>query len=356
MSLAFGRLPSATSFTGTGSRGPRGGCDSGGWSAISWQQKWLSNDAVLQVELARRVSTLTIPASHCFASGEGGSWIVLRAWLACRAALCQTPPPISLTNVNPPSTLLAPGTTSLILSFNTPQPDTCGYSVGALLDLSQMQPVDTAGPTATHQVTVTGLNPNPQIVNPVYISCASAAGNWPLQYRAVAAPSGNFPRIGSIWGDVFTSQAAKIQLYNSLGMSSDRISALRAANPGVLILASDDATYSGPWAVFPDDYYLKDTQGNNIQVGPDGASMLNMTRPDVAEGVANYFYQQLVQSGLASDGFFLDDVFPTISWLNTDFYGNPGSDQQHGKWRSRQSRDSRRGVARRAIPRTQHPA
>jgi uncharacterized protein (TIGR03437 family) len=194
--------------------------------------------------------------------------------------------------------------------------------VGTLLDLSQMQPVDTAGPTATHQVLVTGLNPDPRVVNQVYISCASAAGNWPLQYRAAAAPSGNFPRIGSIWGDVFASQAAKIQLYNSLGMSSDRISALRAANPGVLILASDDATYSGPWAVFPDNYYLKDTQGNNIQVGPDGASMLNMTKPDVAEGVAKYFYQQLVQSGLACDGFFLDDVFPTISWLNTDFYGN----------------------------------
>jgi len=251
-------------------------------------------------------------------------WVVIALGLvACRAALCQTPPPISLTNVNPPSTLLAPGTTSLNLSFNTPQPDTCGYSVGALVDLSQMQPIDIAGPTATHQVTVTGLNSNPQIVNPVYISCASAAGSWPLQYRAVAEPSGSFPRIGSIWGDVFTTQAAKIQLYNSLGMSSERISALRAANPGVPILASDDATYSGPWAVFPDDYYLKDTQGNNIQVGPDGASMLNMTRPDVAEGVANYFYQQLVQSGLASDGFFLDDVFPTISWLNTDFYGNP---------------------------------
>jgi len=250
------------------------------------------------------------------------SVIAVTVWTCCTAT-GQTLPQISLTNVSPPSTLLAPGATSLNLSFNTPLADTCGYSVGALLDLSQMQPVDTAGPTATHQVTVTGLNSNPQIVNPVYIRCASAAGSWPLQYRAVAEPGGNFPRIGSIWGDVFASQAAKIQLYNSLGMSTDRISTLRAANPGVLILASDDATYSGPWAVFPDDYYLKDTQGNNIQVGPDGASMLNMTRPDVAEGVANYFYQQLAGSGLAWDGFFLDDVFPTISWLNTDFYGNP---------------------------------
>ena len=254
-------------------------------------------------------------------------WVVIAlSVLACPAALCQTPPPISLTNVYPPSTLLAPGATSLNLSFNTPQPDTCGYSVGTLLDLSQMQPVDIAGPTAAHQVTVTGLNPNPQIVNPFYIRCAAASGDWSLQYRAVAALSGSFPRIGSIWGDVYAnapSQAAKIQLYNSLGMSFDRMSALRAANPGVLILASDDATYSGPWAVFPDDYYLKDTQGNNIQIGPDGACLLNMTRPDVAEGVANYFYRQLVQGNLAWDGFFLDNVWTTISWLNSDFYGNP---------------------------------
>src|ERR1017187_4408504 len=87
-------------------------------------------------------------------------WVIALSVLACRAALCQTLLPISLTNVNPPSSLLAPGTTSLNLFFNTPQPDTCGYSVNSLLDLSQMQPVDIAGPTATHQVTVTGLNPD----------------------------------------------------------------------------------------------------------------------------------------------------------------------------------------------------
>jgi len=65
-----------------------------------------------------------------------------------RTAIGQTLPQISLTNVSPPSTLLAPGTTSLNLSFNTPQPDTGGYSVNTLLDLSQMQHVDIAGPSA----------------------------------------------------------------------------------------------------------------------------------------------------------------------------------------------------------------
>ena len=256
-------------------------------------------------------------------------WVVIAlSVVVCRAALCQTPPPLSLTNVNPPSTLLAPGTTSLNLSFNTPQPDTCGYSVGTLLDLSQMQPVDIAGPTATHQVTATGLNPDPQVVNNVFLRCASAAGFWALQYRAVAAPGGDFPRIGSIWGGsyVYTTQpaqAAKIQLYLSPGMSSDQVTALRAAEPGMISLLGADATYTGPWAVFPDDYYLKDLHGNKIQIALNGVYLLNLTMPEVAEALANDTYQLLMTRGLADDGIFLDNVFPTISWLNTDVYGNP---------------------------------
>jgi len=124
-------------------------------------------------------------------------------FLAWRAALSQTLPPISLTHLNPGSTLLPPGTSSLSVSFATPQADTCGYSVNTLLDLSQMQPVDTAGPSATHQVVMTGLNPDPRAVNDVYVRCASAAGFWAVQYRVVAALGEDFPRIGSIWAGDF---------------------------------------------------------------------------------------------------------------------------------------------------------
>jgi hypothetical protein len=179
-------------------------------------------------------------------------WVAIAlSLMAFRAALCQTLPPLALTNINPPSTLLAPGATSLNLSFNTPQPDTCGYSVGTLLDLTQMQPVDIAGPTATHQVTVIGLNPDPQVLNPVFIRCASAASFWSVQYRDVAAPGGDFPRIGSIWGGSFVyetqpAQAAKIQLYLSPGMTPDQVTELRAAEPGMINLVGADATYTGP--------------------------------------------------------------------------------------------------------------
>lgn len=248
--------------------------------------------------------------------------------LACPAAFCQTPPLLSLTNVNPPSTLLPPGATSLNLSFNTPQPDTCGYSVNVLLPLNQMQPIDPAGPTAAHQATVTGLNPDPQVMNQVLIRCASAAADWYLQYRDVAAPNGDFPHIGSIWGGsyIYTTQpaqAARIQLYLSPGMPPDQVTALRAAEPGMINLLGADATYTGPWAVWPDNYYLKDVNGNKIQIAPNGVYLLNMTLPEVAVAMANSTYQLLLNRGLVDDGVFLDNVFPTISWYNTNVYGNP---------------------------------
>jgi uncharacterized protein (TIGR03437 family) len=179
-----------------------------------------------------------------------------------------------------------------------------------------------------HQVAVTGLNPNPQVVNSVYIQCASEASFWPLNYRSVAAPNGNFPRIGSIWGGEYVyatepAQAAKIQLYLSPGMSAGQVTALRAAEPGMIALMGADATYVGPWAVFPDDYYLKDVNGNKIQIWGNATYLLNMTNPAVPEAIANLAYQQLLQAGLAYDGVFWDNVWTTISWLTTDAYGNP---------------------------------
>ncbi len=242
-------------------------------------------------------------------------------------AFCDNPR-LSLTNVNPPSTLLPAGSTTVNLSFDTPQADTCGYSVNTLLDLPQMQPVDTAA-TISHQVTVSGLDPNPQVVNGVYIRCASAVGFWAVQYRSVAPAGGTFPRIGSIWGGEYVyatepAQAAKIQLYLSPGMSADQVNALRAVNPGVLILLGADATYTTPGGpFFPDDYYLKDIHGNRIQIWGNATYMLNLTKPEVALAVANFTYQQLLQSGLAYDGVFFDNVFLTISWFNTDALGNP---------------------------------
>ena len=248
--------------------------------------------------------------------------------IAFRPALGD-PPLLSLTSIYPPSTLLAPGSTTLNLSFTTPIADTCGYSVNTLLDYSQMQLIDSGPPVTNHQGTVTGINPNPQVVNGVYIRCAAEASFWALQYRAIAAPSGTFPRIGSIWGGEYIlttapANAAKIQLYLSPGMSVDEINSLRAQNPGVLILDGCDSSYTTPGGpFFPDDYYMKDTHGHRIQIWDNATWLLNLTKPEVAEAVANFCYQELVNSNFAYDGIFVDNVFTSISWQTTDVFGNP---------------------------------
>jgi hypothetical protein len=47
-----------------------------------------------------------------------------------------------ITNVSPSSNLLAPGSTSVALTFNTTTATTCGYSVGTSLPYASMQPLD----------------------------------------------------------------------------------------------------------------------------------------------------------------------------------------------------------------------
>jgi uncharacterized protein (TIGR03437 family) len=80
-----------------------------------------------------------------------------------------------------------------------------------------------------------------------------------------------------------------------------------------------------PSEVVPDDYYLKDVNGNKISNWPTpGVYLLNLTKPEVATYLANMAYQYLVSGGaLAFDGIFWDNVYLSISWYTTDVYGNP---------------------------------
>jgi len=243
------------------------------------------------------------------------------------AAFCDSPS-LSLTNIYPPSTLLPAGSTSLTLSFTTPIADTCGYSVNALLDFGQMQPIDSGPAVTNHQGTIAGIDPDPRVTNGVYVRCAAEASFWALQYRVVAAPAGNFPRIGSIWGGEYLlstspANAAKVQLYLSPGMSVDQVSSLRAQNPGVIILDGCDSSYTTPGGpFFPDDYYMKDIHGHRIQIWNNATYLLNLTKPEVGEAVANFCYQELVTSSFTWDGLFIDNVFTSISWETTDAFGN----------------------------------
>jgi hypothetical protein len=239
---------------------------------------------------------------------------------------------IPITNLNPPSNLLASGSTSVSLTFNTILPSSCAYSVGALADYSSMTPFATGQGTTSHQGAVSGLSPSPQVLNQVYLRCDSNPDYvQQLEYRSVATLDPPFPRIGNIWwGSYLYSTKPDLALKTSLflgpSFTADQINSLRAANPGVLALPSLGSTYTPPPPIVtPAEYLMYDVNGNPIEVWPSTPPtyLLNLTKPEVAEWAANNLSQQLVQSNLAFDGVFLDSVTLNISWLNSDALGNP---------------------------------
>jgi len=235
---------------------------------------------------------------------------------------------VPISNFSPPSGLLPPGNSSVTVSFNTLQPTTCGYSVGSLLDFGSMQPLDGSA-TSTHNGIVKGLSTNTQVLNHVYIRCASNLDYvQSLVYRVVALPSGPFPRIGNIWYGQYLYQnrpdlAKKVQLFFGPSLSAADAIALRANNPNVLIVPSTQVDDT-PDTSLPETYYLHDTKGNRIidWCAPPLA-IYNMTRPEVAIYVGQQAYQLLAQSNWVFDGMFFDSFSLTKPVSTTDCYGNP---------------------------------
>ncbi len=107
------------------------------------------------------------------------------------AALPYVYPGIPITGADPPSTILAPGTTSLLLTVQTPAADSCRYSIGGAA-FEQMKPFASGEGTAAHQTTVNGLNPDPTVVNHVFVRCA-AHSDYALELLYRARSSGNAP-------------------------------------------------------------------------------------------------------------------------------------------------------------------
>ena len=230
-------------------------------------------------------------------------------------------------NVQPPSGLLAPGSNSIAISFQTAQATNCGYSLGTAISLNSMTPLGLSSSTTRHQGTVSGLSSDTRVLNHVYIRCASNPDYvHSLVYRTVARPGGEFPRIGNIWIGNYLyqnkpEQAKKIQLFlGPDGMSAADASALRSSNPDVIILPSiqvDDAFD----LTLPESYYLHDTKGKRISDWP-GSYIYNMTRPEVATYVGKQANQFLEQSNWVFDGIFFDS-FGTSKGVNmVDASGN----------------------------------
>jgi len=238
--------------------------------------------------------------------------------------------PFSIANLAPASNLLPPGTDNVTVSFTTSEPTTCGWSFSPGTPLGSTSPFEQQ-PTASHQGRITGLSTDTRVLNIVYIQCAAdPTYTGYLQYRDAPARNGNFPRIGSIWSGDYVwatvpAQAEQIQLFLGPFIDVDGTTAIRNAEPTVIVMPSFNATsQTDPTQVLPEDYYLHDVNGNKIQNWPTpGSYLLNLTMPVVANFLANEGYQYLVDNNLAYDGIFWDNVFLSISWFTTDVFGNP---------------------------------
>lgn len=232
-------------------------------------------------------------------------------------------PPIS--NPQPSSTLLPPGTTTLSLAVESTQNTTCAYSLGVARAFAQMTPFSQGAGATHHQTTLTNLNPDPNVVNAIYVRCAAQPDYLlSLKYRSLAQVNPAYPRTGNLWGweDLFGKglpYMARIDLWLGADNATiDEIRELRRLNPNVLILTNINAVDN---ANLPADYYLKDIQGNRLEVWPN-VFRLNLTKPYVAEYQAQYAYQRMLNKDLMFDGVFFDNVFTSQSWRKYDIHGN----------------------------------
>lgn len=239
--------------------------------------------------------------------------------------LAQTSPPI--TNPNPPSTLLPPGSTSVALAVQTGSATSCGYSVNVEAQYPAMKPFDQGQGGNSHSALIQGLTSDPSQVNTVYVRCALAPDfALLLQYRAMPlAQSATFPRIANIGGlsNVLAKgvpYAARYDLLTDSGVvPSPVLSQIHKANPNTLILywVNSVEDWTG---TLPESYYLHDVNGSRIQDWPS-AYLLNMTNPAAAEYQANSFYRGLVGAGLMFDGCFFDSFYFTESNSITNYLG-----------------------------------
>ncbi|HVW11215.1 MAG TPA: carbohydrate binding domain-containing protein, partial [Bryobacteraceae bacterium] len=239
-------------------------------------------------------------------------------------------PGIPITNFAPPSGLLTAGSTSVTITFQTLDATTCRYSTGAAADYSSMLALDTGPPGTSHQGIVQALSADPLTINRVYVRCESNSDFLQsVTYRAVGTPGGSYPRIGNIWiGDYVLSNAPDEAKKTQLTLGADEISAanilaLRATDPAFLNIPAVNVTDSGGEGSPPDSYFLRDVHGNKIAdwCGPP-RYVLNVTRPEVAQFLAQYAYQTLAQTNFVSDGIFFDSFSTSISQPFTDCYGN----------------------------------
>lgn len=228
-------------------------------------------------------------------------------------------PHIPVTNPQPPSTLLPPGTGALSLTVQSSANTTCAFSMGTARPYDAMTPFDRGAGTTVHTTTLSSLDPDPNVVNNIYVRCASDPDYLlPLKYRSLSQADPSYPRTGNLWGwwDLLHKglpSMARIDLWLGADHATpDDIRELRLLNPDIRILTDINAVDN---ANLPDDYYLKDIHGNRLEVWPN-SYRLNLTKPYVAEYQAYSAYQRMLDKDLMFNGVFFDSVFTTQSGAN----------------------------------------
>lgn len=244
---------------------------------------------------------------------------------AARITRGDAPSTAPLLNPDPPSTLLPAGATSFTLTVQTQLPTRCRYSVGAAAAYAQMTPFSPDTVTTSHNTAIAGIDPAPSVINEVYVRCESSPDYLlHLRYRCLPNANPSYPRTGNLWGwwgfhPKGLDYCARIDLWLGAGFPPADIVALRQINPDILVLTSINTVENSG---LPDDYYLKDTGGNRIEVWP-GIYRLNLTKPYVAEYQANFAYRAWLDTGLMADGVFFDNFMVAQSWLDEDIHGTP---------------------------------
>ena len=243
---------------------------------------------------------------------------------------------------SPPSTLLAPGVTSLALNVSTAVATACRWDANDVAYAQMRNDFVSGAGGVAHATSLVGLSGGlaPSVF---YVQCEAFAAGAPLAlaYRALPdSASAPFPRLGNLWGssnfrghpEGLAYAAARSSLWLGSDWSAAEIAQLRALNPYTVVLTSINACEVNDQNL-PDAFYLLNitqppsTRGR-LQSWP-GAWRLDLTNPDVQAWQAQLMYCLVVYGGsgygpspgcsnntasglpppLVFDGLFVDNVF-----------------------------------------------
>ena len=209
---------------------------------------------------------------------------------------------------SPPSTLLQPGVTSLLLNVSTSLATDCRWATSDVPFASMPNTFSGAGSTL-HAATLTGLSGGLSL-STFFVQCSAYASGTPLvlSYRSLP-DSGNapFPRLGNLWGSGnfgnhggLAYAARRSSLWLGSDWSAAEIAQLRANNEFTLATTSINACETND-QVLPDEYYLLNiTQPpstlGRLQSWP-GAWRLDLTNPVVQNYQAQLMYCLVVYGG-----------------------------------------------------------